>query len=213
MSLDTYDNLQTAVAARVKRSDLSAKMADYIRLAEARIKTLIDPRVFETTVSLTTTPGSDSVTLPVDFKSPIALWISDINPQQGLDQSLPQNLPYNTTPNRPLYWAIDGGVIRFQCPADAAYPLRFRYQQTFALSDAIPTNTVLRDYPDVYFFGTLCELADDIFDDANQAKWDAKFRDAVQRANDQEGSNHKFVPLVTEFGQIMKRRFNIFRGY
>lgn len=213
MSFDTYANLQAEIASRAKRSDLTTKIPGYISLAETRIKTLLDARAFEVTVDLATTPSSSTIPLPGDFKSPVALWLADINPQERLDQLMAQSLPYNTTPNRPLYWAIDGSDIRFHCPANQVYPVKFRYMQTFELSDANPTNVILQNYPDVYFFGALFELADDIWDDNVAIKWDAKFRDAVQRANNQEASNNKYVPLVTEFGQIMKRRFNIFRGY
>ncbi|MDE2415245.1 MAG: hypothetical protein KGM60_10850 [Comamonadaceae bacterium] len=213
MSFDSYAALQAALAARVKRSDLASRMPDYIRLTEARIMTLIDPRLFDSTADLVTAPGADSVALPDDYKNPVALWIADINPQERLMQVLAQEMPYNATPNRPRYWCIDGGALRLQCPANGVYPLKFRYQRNFALSDANPTNEVLREYPDIYFYGALAELADDIFDDNNAVKWDAKFRDAIQRANDQEASNNKFVPLATEIGRLTPQRFNIFRGY
>jgi hypothetical protein len=213
MSFDTYANLQAAIAARMKRGDLAARIPDYIALAETRIKSLMDVRTFEVTIDLATTPSSSTVALPADFKSPIALWLADINPQERIEQFLPESLPYNNTPNRPLYWAIDGTNIRFHCPCNQVYPIKFRYEQVFALSDLIPTNSILQQYPDVYFFGALAEAADDVFDDGNAQKWNAKFMDAVQRANNQEARNNKYVPLATDFGQIMKRRFNVYRGY
>lgn len=213
MSLATYDDLQAAVASRLKRDDLTTLIPDYIRLAEARMLTLIDPHAYEVNTTLVTVPSSDTVALPADFKNPIALWITDINPQQPLDQVLPQSLPYTTTPSRPLYWAIDESNLRFQAPADAAYPLKLRYQQTFALSDSVPTNAVLTKYPDLYLFGVLVEAADDTYDEEREVKWDARFRDAVQRCNNQESSENKFVPLMTELGQAHRQRFNINRGY
>lgn len=213
MSISNYSELQTAVAAWLKRGDLTARIPDFIRLAEIRIKSMLDVRDLEVTTDLVTIPSSATVALPSDFKSPVALWLDDINPRERLDQVLPENLPYNTVPNRPLYWAIDGSNIRFQTPANAEYPVKFRYMQLFELSDTNPTNYILTQYPDVYLFGALFEAADFSFDEQNAVKWDAKSRDAIKRASDQENSNQKFVPLVTEFGQIMKRRFNIYRGY
>lgn len=213
MSITNYAELKAAIASWLKRSDLTAQIPDFIRLAEVRLKSLIDVRDFETTVDLSTTPNSPTVSLPGDFKSPIALWVDDINPREKLDQVITQNLPYTNTPGRPLYWAIDGDNIRFQSPAYQVYPLKFRYTQLFELSDTNTTNFVLSQYPDVYLFGALYEAADYTFDDNNAAKWQAKFVEAVQRANDQENSNQKFVPLLTEFGQVMRRRFNIYRGY
>lgn len=213
MSISTYSELQAAVAAWLKRSDLAARVPDFISLAETRIKSLVDIINLEVTVPLATTPNSDIVPLPADFKSPIKLWLADINPIEALDQFLPESLPYNNVPNRPLYWAVDGPNIRFHCPTNQVYPIQFRYHQLFDLSDANPSNTILTNYPDVYLFGALCEAGDFMFDDQNVVKWDAKFRDAIQRCSNQEASNNKLVPLATEFGQIQKRRFNIFRGY
>lgn len=213
MSIGTYSELQTAVAAWLKRSDLTSRIPDFIRLAEVRMLSLIDVGTLETTATLATTPSSDTIAVPADFKNPIALWIADIDPQEQLTQVLPQSLPYNATPNRPQYWAIDGTNIRFQCPADAAYPIKFRYTQTFGLSNASPTNTLLTNFPDVYLFGALSEAADYAFDNENGLKWNAKFNDAVQRCNNLQASENKNVPLMTELAKSARQRFNIFRGY
>lgn len=213
MSITTYSELQTAVAAWLKRGDLTTQIPDFIRLAETRLKSLIDVSTLETTSTLATTPSSATIALPSDFKNPIALWIADIDPQEQLTQVLPQSLPYNETPNRPQYWAIDGANLRFQCPADAAYPIKLRYSQLFALSDSAPTNSVLTSFPDVYLFGALCEAADYIFDDQNSVKWSARFNDAVQRCSNLQAAENKNVPLMTEFAKSVRQRFNITRGY
>ena len=213
MTISTYAGLQTAIASRMKRQDLAASIPDYIALAEVRIRALIDPHAYETTVTVVATPSSDTIALPTDFKNPVALWIADITPQQQLDQLLPETLPYSTVPTRPLYWCVDGSNIRFPNPCDSAYPFKLRYQQTFALSNTVTTNEVLQKYPDIYLYGSLVEAADDVRDNESQGKWNSRFMDAIQRCNDQEGSENKFVPLLTEFGQITRRPFNIYRGY
>lgn len=213
MSFGTYAELQTAIAARLKRTDRAAFIPDWITLAEVRIRALIDPHAYETTTTLVAAPSSDVIALPSDFKNPVALWIADITPIQQLDQLLPETLPYSTVPTRPLYWCVDGSNIRFPNPCDSAYPFKLRYQQNFTLSDTVTTNGVLEKYPDLYFYGALVEGADDIFDNENEGKWNARFMDAMQRANDQESSENKHVPLLTEFGQITRRPFNIYRGY
>lgn len=213
MSISTYSELKASVASWIKRSDLTDTIPDFIRLAEIRLKSVVDLRVLEATADLVTTPSDATIPVPSDFKSPISLWIADINPQEQLNQLLYQSMPFNTTPNRPQYWCIDDHTIRFQCPANNAYPIKFRYAQLFELSDSNPTNYVLTDYPDVYLFGALFEAADYVQDDQNAAKWNSKFLDAVQRCNNQEASNNKNVPLYTEFAKSARQRFNIFRGY
>ena len=213
MSLTTYSELQAAIVAWSKRSDLTAVIPDFIRLAEIRIKSLLDVSELEVNASLTTVPNVDFVDLPTDSKSPVALWLADITPLEKINQVLPQELPYRTTPARPLYWAIDGAKIRFAQPADAAIALQFRYKQIFELSDLVPTNQILTKYPDVYLFGALSELADYNFDDNSLSKWATKFNAAIDTALNLESSDNKNVPLMTDLGLTARQRFNINRGY
>lgn len=213
MTIATYADLCAAVAGWLKRTDLDAQIPDFIRLAEVRMKSLASPNMWDVTADLVTVPSSPLVALPADFKSPITLWIADINPQQELNQLLVQELPQTITPSRPLYWGIDGASLRFQAPADAAYPIKLRYSRMAALSDSEPTNYILTSYPDVYLFGALSEAADYTFNDQAAAKWGAKFLDAIERMKSAEASNNKNVPLVTELSRAVNRRFNILRGY
>ncbi len=213
MSLTTYSSLKSAIADWAHRSDLTTQIPDFIALAEKRIKSMADVRGGELETTLACTISSQYIALPSNFKSPIALWISDINPREQLQQVLPQTLPVNTTPNRPMYWAIDGANIKFQCPANQAYPIDLRYEAVFELSDANPTNYVLTNYADVYLFGALVEVASYTANDQALSKWEAKFQTAVQWMGNQEASNNAQVPLRTEFGQVSKRRFNVYRGY
>lgn len=213
MSIGTYADLQAAVAAWVKRADLLAQIPDFIRLAEVRIKSLVDVHMLDVTANLVTTASSQTVALPTDYKSPIALWLTDISPQEKLTQVLVESLPYNTSANRPQYWAIDGANIKFASPTDSAYPFQFRYSKVFELSGGNPTNAILTSFPDLYLFGALFEAADFTFDDNSALKWNAKFLDAVRRCNDQEASENKNVPLMTELAKSASQRFNITRGY
>ena len=213
MTIATFSDLKTAVADWAHRSDLTTRIPDFISITEKRIKSLADVRGYEIESSLTCTPGSAFIALPSNFKSPIALWIADINPREELQQLLPQTLPYNDTPNRPMYWAIDGANIKFQCPANSAYPMTIRYEAMFELSDSNPTNFILTNYQDVYLFGALAELAAYTQNDQQAQKWEAKFQDSIRLMTNQEASNNAHVPLRTEFGQVSKRRFNVYRGY
>jgi len=213
MAFTSYSELQTAIGQWLKRSDRAAVIPDYIKLAETRIKTLVRLRVMETEVDLSTTQGSDVIAIPNDFKSPIALWIADINPREQLEQLLPQSMPYNTVSNRPMYWCVDGRNLRFQTPANQVYPIKLRYQQHFGLSDTTTSNYLLEDYPDVYLFGAMVEALNDVQDFAQAEIWEKRFQTAVFQCNNQEASNQESVKLRTEFGSANKRRFNIFRGY
>jgi hypothetical protein len=213
MALTNYSELKAVIAQWMKRNDRTNQIPDYITLAEMRIKTLVRLRVMETESTLSATASSDLIAIPSDFKSPVALWLNDINPREKLEQLLPQSMPYNTTPSRPMYWCIDGTNLRFQSPADQAYSVKLRYQQLFNLSNTTTTNYLLQDYPDVYLFGSLVEGFNDILQPQNAQIWEARFQEAMRNCNSQESSNQEDVKLRTEFGSISSRRFNINRGY
>ncbi len=213
MSIATYAELKTAVANWLKRSDLTTVIPDFITLAEKRINSLSMVRPFEVETTLATVASSDLIALPSDYKDPVALWLTDISPREELGQVLPSELPYSISPVRPRFWAIDGSNIRFQAPADQIYGVKFRYEQTFALSDASPTNFILTTYPDVYLFGALLEASNYEIDDQRAAMWNQRFVTAMGQMNDQEASNNKYVPLRTEFASLQNQRFNINRGY
>lgn len=211
MALSNYSELKTAIAAWMKRSDLTAKIPDYITLAEKKIVKIGKIRQFEVETPLVGTASSDVVALPSDFESPIGLWDTSDNPRCQMVQVLPQALPVDTTPAQAEFFAIDGANIRFECPLDAVYTYSLRYRKKFALSDANPTNYVLTDYPDVYLYGALVEGFSDVFDEDRAAVWQQRFRTAIELMNSAESMKNNNVGLRTEMGS--SERFDIYRGY
>lgn len=202
MSIATYAELQTAVAAWMNRTDLTAVIPDFIRLAESRIKTLTNARQAEAEAALACVVGASTIALPSDYKAPVALWLG--TEREALPQRLAEDLPTSSSSGRPQYWAIDGTNLRFNCPADAAYSVALRYRQTLALSNANDTNAILTDYPDVYLFGALVEAASYTMDD-RAAAWDARFQAAVQAMNNMEAANTKHVVLRSDFAASFDR--------
>lgn len=202
MSIATYAELQTAVAAWMNRTDLTAVITDFIRLAESRIKTLTNARQTEAEATLACVVGASTIALPSDYKAPVALWLG--TEREALPQRLAEDLPTSSSNGRPQYWAIDGTNLRFNCPADSAYSVALRYRQTLALSNANATNAILTDYPDVYLFGALVEAAAYTMDD-RAAAWDARFQAAVQAMNNMEAANTKHVVLRSDFAASFDR--------
>lgn len=210
MALDTFTDLKAAVATWMKRTDLTAKIPDYIALAEKKIVKIAKLRPLETNTPLVGTPSSDVIALPADFEQAIALWDTTTNPRTKLGQALPQSLPVDTTPGAPEYWAVDGTNVRFERPLDAAYTYALRYAPKFSLSVSNPTNYVLTEYPDVYLYGALVEGFNDIFADDRAAMWQQRFRAALEVMSTAEGQRNRNVTLRTEIAG--RRMFDINRG-
>jgi hypothetical protein len=112
----------------------------------------------ETDTTLTGVAGSRRVDISaVPIVKPIALFLTDpdLFNELQLTPKADGTFAYQSTSGQPRYWAIDGTNIDFDCPLDQAYTFRFRNSQRFALSDAVPTNWLLTNHPDVYLAATL----------------------------------------------------------
>lgn len=214
MSISTFSELKAALGNWSKRTDLSSLLADFITLAEARINRSILARAYEFETDLNMTPGSRFVTLPSGFDRAIAVWFKAFEPREKLAQKLPEELPVSNVSGYPEWWALDGDLLAFDKPAASAWPVTLRYCKGSALSDSTPTNYVLTNYPDVYLFGALVELASYTLDPQNAAIWEARFARALQDAIEEEHRNRSGAALMTEISGLVGRQgFNVYRGY
>lgn len=159
MALSTYAQLQSAVADWLERGDLTARIPDFIALAEARFNRVLRLRLMETEAALTLASGGRKVTLPIGFREPIALWRTSSQARCALRYVDPAAMEVSFAPGPPTCWTLDGPDLAFDRPADRAYDLTLRMLGRLALSDAAPTNGLLADYPDLYLFGALAEAA------------------------------------------------------
>jgi hypothetical protein len=219
MSITNYNELKTAIASWMHRTDINdpfyAQIPDYISLAEARINRTFLPRSQEQEDELTCTAGSRYVTLPSGVINPIGLWLKAWLPRQKLTCCLPSELPVKTNATGyPEYWAIDNGNIAFDKLCESAFTFDFRYTKTFALSSTNTTNYILTNNPDLYLWGALVEASDFVRDSEGVAKYEARFQKALMDAQNNENDTRAIVPLTTEIGAANRNgRFNIIRGY
>ena len=75
MAITTYAELQAAAANWLVRGDLTARIPEFITLAEARLNRVLRARLAEVEASLTTTPGARTLALPSGFSEPLAVWM------------------------------------------------------------------------------------------------------------------------------------------
>ena len=66
MAFSNYTELQTSVADWLDRDDLTARIPDFITLAEARFNRLLRIRSMETEAEQVTVAGTRSYSLPTD---------------------------------------------------------------------------------------------------------------------------------------------------
>src|SRR5882724_628833 len=169
MSLDTYANLQTAIAGFLNRADLTAVIPDFITLAEAQIlrrlmKAWNDghmlPRKMVGLNAAFSITG-ELVNLPVDFLGALALSIPGVPVK--LRYVKPDTLAHEKArrgvviaPATPAIYSVVGSQFQFLPVPDTAYTATLVYWQKFtALSSGV--NWILQDHPDVYLYGSLLQ--------------------------------------------------------
>lgn len=198
MALTTYAQLKSAIADWLERSDLAERTADFITLAESRLDRVLRLRQMETEVALTAVAGARAITLPEDFREPVGLWLESAGGREALRFVDPALLELIASAGAPSRWTIDGADLLFERPCDQAYRLSLRMLGRLALSDAEPTNCVLRDYPDLYLFGALVEAAPYLRDAELLSLFASRFEGALAEVRAKESRSRALSRLSVE---------------
>lgn len=205
MPIANYAQLQTAIADWAERGDLTARIPDFIALAESRLNRRFTARTMQSEVALATVVGSRFVALPAAFREPVTLWLERTTGRTELRLVDAGDLDASNTPGQPGYWAIDGTNIAFERPTDLAYSMTLRMVGGLALSDANPTNLFLTNYPDLYLFGAMVEAGPFLRDAELLATFEARFQNALAEAEQKEAEAEGRPALRTEWPQLQRR--------
>lgn len=213
MAISTYSELQASIADWIERTDLTARIPDFIALCESDLNAEFNVRTLVTDAALTGTIGSRLITLPSGYRDCTALWRVYDSGRDELQFVLPEQLVVTTNTGNPVYWTIDGSSIAFEYPLDAAYSYVLRKVGGLALSDAAPTNLILTNYPNTYLFGAMKYAGIFLRDQEMVATAAALYREALEQAKGRENTAGRNAVLRTNVPGNNKGGFNIFRGF
>lgn len=159
MSISTYAELQAAVANWLDRGDLSARVPEFIVLAEAQMNRLLRAR--GATGRSTATVGAEFAALPADFAQAISLRVATGSDWEELSPSDQATMSgYAAATGRPRLYSVVGGELRFYPAPDTDHIVEMTYfSRVPALSVTNPSNWVLASHPDAYLYGTLVHSA------------------------------------------------------
>jgi hypothetical protein len=206
MAIATYAQLQAAAANWLVRADLTARIPEFIALAEARLNRVLRPRLAETEVALTASVGARTILLPAGFTEPLRVWIDHADGRTELpflDASL---IRASSLRGEPGAWAVDGASLAFDRPCNQAYALTLRMLRAFALSDTAPTNGLLSEAPDVYLFATLSEAAPFLRDAELAGAYETKLGRAIAELNAKDARSRAPRTLATELPELILDR-------
>jgi len=159
MAITTYVELQAAVANWLDRSDLTARIPEFVTLAEAQMNRLLRSR--GATGRSIATIGTEFSALPDDFAQAISLRVETASGWQELSAAEQDAISgYPSERGTPRLYSVVGAELRLHPAPDAERTVEMTYFSKLpALGPANPSNWVLAAHPDAYLYGTLVHSA------------------------------------------------------
>ena len=204
MALANYSDLQSAAQNWSERSDLSGYVADFITLAEARIRKDLarsEIRVRDAETTDTLTPSSGVCTLPTRFMAMKMVQCQASNPTVLTYKPLGwlrEAYPDGDT-GTPAYYGIVGSSL-YMFPLSTSNILIEFWESPEPLSDSNTTNWLLDKYPDIYLWATLLEVAVFSQDDELEGKYIKLLTAAVDGMRGSAFGSQATSPTISSSG-------------
>jgi hypothetical protein len=179
MAITTYAELQTALGNWLTRSDLTARLPEFIVLFEAWANRTLRVRQMETSATITMASGAG--TLPADYLQwrEVRWPGSNARSLEYADRAwLTETYP-NSPSSSPAYFTIEGSTISVMPVDNTSLTLRY-YQKIPALSAGNQaTHWLFNAHTDLYLAGPLHEAYALIKDAEKALLWMQK-RDLIK---------------------------------
>lgn len=200
MAITDYSSLQTTIANYLARTDLTAQIPDFIRLAETRIRRELRIRQMMKSATTQTTGGDATVALPPDFLEVRDLTIQS-NPVRVISYVSPSVFSRNTRSTEsgaPVDYTILATEFRFAPIPDTNYTLEILYYAVPEyLSDTNTSNVFLAVCPDLILYGALIEAEPYLMNDARLQVWAGMYQKGVDAlTTSDEQAQYSGVPLT-----------------
>ena len=185
MAITTYAELQTAAANWLDRTDLTARIPEFIELAEANFNRVIrQPDMVTKNDSFSI--ASRYTTLPTDTLEIVRI-VVDLTPVIVLEYLTPEEISERrivmTATGKPYYFTVIGGSsnqLEVVPSPDSTYTASIVYYTRIpALTDSATTNWLLDSHPDIYLFGTLVEAEPYLKNDERFPVWSGRLNKAL----------------------------------
>jgi hypothetical protein len=191
VAISTYTELQTAVANWLARDDLTARIPEFIVLAEAKFnRVLLHPQM-ETRTTLTVDTGAASpelLDLPSDFQTMRSVRLSGVTgkPRLGfMTQTQMDDYRYSidNVSDQPVYFSITGDQIELAPTPNENYTVQVIYRRNIPALASNSTNWLLTLAPDLYLYASLLEAAPYNQNDERIAVWGLAVQTVLDQLN------------------------------
>lgn len=185
MALDTFSNLKASIIDYSHREDIANKVDDFIVLAEeamyANPQFPLQLRQMETRAEATT--NGRFLALPTGFITMRRLKLNIGGDSCDVRYKAPDQMIIQGTSGQPKFFTVTS-QLEFDRVPDSNYTIDMQYSAIpTALSSSNTTNVVLTNHPSAYLYGSLWALFGWANDDAQEAKYLAKFLGIIAGIN------------------------------
>lgn len=180
-----YTELQDAVGRWLYRDDLATVIPDFITLAETRLNRDLMLRKQETMATGTLT--DETIAIPADLSTLQRIVVEANGKDNELVYRAPQDTTLFSSSDVPRYFTeINQGYIVSPKPA-GNYPYRVYYTANFpALSNAVATNWLLTNAPDLYLAAAVLHGWIYLQDEQRVGLWETAYQKALAALMEQD---------------------------
>jgi len=192
MAISNYGELKTAVANWLDRDDLTARIPEFIALAEARYNRLLRIRAMESKQTASTVAGQQNLALPPRYiqMRNVQMNTTPVTPMQYVTPEIFDRLYGGSVTGTPKFYSIIANELQLGPTPDTVQTIEMLFYQKFeALSSDGDTNWVLTNAPDVYLYGALMEAEPFIMNDARLPLWATGFQTAISDIQEQDNKD------------------------
>ena len=192
MAISNYSELQTAVANWLDRDDLTARIPEFIALAEARFNRVLRLRSMEAKYTANTVAGQRNLALPTSY---IQMRNFQVNtsPLTTLSYVTPEiydRLWGGSTSGTPKFYTILANEVSFgPIPASVQEVEMLFYKKFDNLSGSVATNWLITNAPDIYLYGSMLEAEPFIMNDERVQLWAAALERGVSDLQEQDNKD------------------------
>ena len=192
MAISNYTELQTAVANWLERDDLTARIPEFIALAEARFNRVLRLRSMEAKYTANTVASQRNLALPTSY---IQMRNFQVNtsPLTTLSYVTPEiydRLWGGSTSGTPKFYTILANEVSFgPIPGSVMEVEMLFYKKFDNLSGSVATNWLITNAPDIYLYGSMLEAEPFIMNDERVPLWAAALERGVSDLQEQDNKD------------------------
>lgn len=211
MAITNNAELNTAIANWANRTDLTAQIPDFVRLAEARMVSDFSENGLQFKLAETETITTDANPKALDsgYRGTIMAYI-DANPKIVLDYMTPDDFfsrYLSDQTGKPKAYTIRQQNMHFGPEADDSYSVIHWFLKMPDIATDT-TNEILTNYPNLYLFGALSELHAYLRDEKERLYWEGRYQQAVDSLANEESNLGALQIYVRSAGAGAPRRYH-----